>query len=357
MARMKEKMETEEGQAIYCKRGPVAEFPNAWFKAKFNFRQTLPASKLMMLAGPSSPTTWPSGRVCVGDLDLQRNFNHYIYIRSQYLIIEDRSCGERGTAPEKHCRAAIELQLVETGTGGMFPPLLLSPFFRLVGYGMSPLAPACRSEICLKRKNSHLLTVSTRVENWMQALRTDLKDGYIARYHDGEFRIVADGFGFTNEIRFDAKEEHLYVVETTGGCITRLRIDDAGDLSDREVFGPTSLGKGAWPDGIAFDSYGNLWGTMVYSDKLFVLTPEGDLRILLDEGDSEKVDALERQFFLTRYLRRFCSRPAQALRHGWRALHSAARICVRRILVRSKASVFPIFGLPVAGLPMVHWND
>ena len=44
-------------------------------------------------------------------------------------------------------------------------------------------------------------------------------------------------------------------------------------LADREIFGPVSLGKGAWPDGIAFDSLGNLWGTMVYSDKLFVLTP------------------------------------------------------------------------------------
>ena len=119
----------------------------------------------------------------------------------------------------------------------------------------------------------------------MHALRTDLADGYIARYDDGAFRIVADGFRFTNEIRFDAREEFLYVVETTGGCISRLRVDADGNLSGREVFGPSSLGKGAWPDGIAFDSAGNLWGTMVYSDKLFVLTPEGDLKILLDEGD------------------------------------------------------------------------
>ena len=128
------------------------------------------------------------------------------------------------------------------------------------------------------------ITISTRVKNWMHALRTDLADGYLARYEDGQFRIVADGFRFTNEIRFDAKEEFLYVVETTGGCITRLRIDDRGEPAEREVFGPSSLGKGAWPDGIAFDSYGNLWGTLVYSDKLFVLTPQGDLRVLLDEG-------------------------------------------------------------------------
>ena len=117
------------------------------------------------------------------------------------------------------------------------------------------------------------VTVSTKIKNWMHALRTDLPDGYIVLYESGTFRVVAEGFHFTNEIRFDAKEEYLYVVETTGGCVSRLRVDDKGNLSNREVFGPASLGKGAWPDGIAFDSFGNLWGTMVYSDKLFVLTP------------------------------------------------------------------------------------
>ena len=77
----------------------------------------------------------------------------------------------------------------------------------------------------------------------------------------------------------DAKEEYLYVVETTGGCISRMRVHEDGSLGDREIFGPSSLGKGAWPDGIAFDSYGNLWGTCVYSDKLWAITPQGDLRI------------------------------------------------------------------------------
>src|SRR5580692_3617064 len=68
------------------------------------------------------------------------------------------------------------------------------------------------------------ITVSTKIKNWMHALRTDLPDGYVARYIDGKFRIVADGFHFTNEIRMDAREEFMYVVETTGGCISRLRV-------------------------------------------------------------------------------------------------------------------------------------
>ena len=34
------------------------------------------------------------------------------------------------------------------------------------------------------------------------------------------------------------------------------------------------------------------WGTCVYSDKLFVLTPNGDMITLLDEGDPAKVEAI-----------------------------------------------------------------
>src|SRR5437588_8065294 len=68
------------------------------------------------------------------------------------------------------------------------------------------------------------ITVSTRIKNWMHALKSDLPDGYIARYIDGTFRIVATGFHFTNEIRMDAKEEYMYVAETTGGCISRMRV-------------------------------------------------------------------------------------------------------------------------------------
>ena len=87
------------------------------------------------------------------------------------------------------------------------------------------------------------ITISTKIKNWMHALRPDLPDGYIARYIDGKFRIVAEGFHFTNEIRMDAREEFLYVAETTGGCISRLRVDDDGSLGEREIFGPSQPGE------------------------------------------------------------------------------------------------------------------
>jgi sugar lactone lactonase YvrE len=201
------------------------------------------------------------------------------------------------------------------------------------------------------------VTVSTRIKNWMHALRTDLADGYLARYEDGAFRIVADGFHFTNEIRFDAREEFLYVVETTGGCITRLRIDAQGKVKEREIFGPRSLGKGAWPDGIAFDSYGNLWGTLVYSDKLFVLTPQGDLKVLLDEGDPEKVDALERQFLAGQVTRDVLFATGRGIA-PWMASVTFGGPDLRTVYIGSlKGSRIPYFQAPVAGLPMIHWAD
>jgi gluconolactonase len=201
------------------------------------------------------------------------------------------------------------------------------------------------------------ITVSTRVRNWMHALRTDLPDGYIARYDRGAFRIVADGFRFTNEIRFDAREEFLYVVETTGGCVSRVRVGIDGSLSGREVFGPTTLGTGAWPDGIAFDMAGNLWGTMVYSDKLFVLTPEGDLKVVLDEGDPAKVAALERQFFDNQVTEDVLFATGQGIA-PWMASVTFGGPDLRTIYIGSlKGKRIPCFRSPVPGLPMVHWKS
>lgn len=201
------------------------------------------------------------------------------------------------------------------------------------------------------------ITISTKIKNWMHALRRDLPDGYIARYIDGKFRIVAEGFHFTNEIRMDAKEEYLYVAETTGGCISRLRVHSDGTLGAREVFGPSSLGKGAWPDGIAFDSYGNLWGTMVYSDKLFALTPQGDLKVFLDEGDPQKVEALEQAFFQNAVNEKVLFATGRGIA-PWMASVTFGGADLQTLYIGSlKGSRIPYFRAPVPGLPMVHWND
>lgn len=203
------------------------------------------------------------------------------------------------------------------------------------------------------RKDRIWITVSTRIRNWMRAISPDVADGYVALVDEHGVRVVADGFRFTNEIRFDADEEYLYVVETAGRRITRLRVADDGAVAEREVFGPTDLG--GLPDGIAFDALGNLWGTLVMTDQLFVLTPEGDMRVVLDDGDPEASRALLDAF------ERDAVTPEIMLAAGgtlapWFASLTFGGPDLRTVYVGSlRGKRIPAFRAPVAGLPMVHW--
>lgn len=205
-------------------------------------------------------------------------------------------------------------------------------------------------------RNRVWLTVSTRIKNWMKAVSPNIADGYVALADEKGLRIVADGFRFTNEIRLDAAEEHLYIVETCGQCISRMRVHPDGTLTDREVYGPTKLGRFGFPDGIAFDAFGNLWGTLVMVDQVFVITPDGDFHVVLDDTNEATATALEHAFREDR------ATPEDMLAAGgtiapWFASVTFGGPDLKTVYVGSlRGSRIPYFRSPVAGLPMVHWT-
>ncbi|MEE0418838.1 MAG: SMP-30/gluconolactonase/LRE family protein [Lachnospiraceae bacterium] len=205
-------------------------------------------------------------------------------------------------------------------------------------------------------KNRIWITVTTMKKNWLDALDPDLADGYLARYDERGVHIVADGLRFTNEVRFDAKEEYLYVVETTGGRILKFACDENGDLHDRQVFGPIHMGRGAYPDGIAFDEYGNLWGTCVYSDKIWVIDPDGEYRVLLDEGDPAKVKALDEAFCNKCVTNEILFETGRGIAPWMASLTFGGRDRKNVYIGSLRATTIPYFESPVPGLPMVHWK-
>ena len=200
------------------------------------------------------------------------------------------------------------------------------------------------------------LTISTRTRNWMRAMSPNVRDGSIALYDGGRLRIVADGFAFTNEIRLDATEEWLYVAETCACRVTRLRVQPDGSLTDREIFGPSD--HGAFIDGIAFDAHGNLWGTHVMLDRVFAITPEGELRILLDDDRGSTAGKALMEAFA-----RDEATPELMLACGgtiapWFASITFGGADLRTAHIGSlRGSRIPSFRSPVAGLPMAHWHD
>ena len=205
-------------------------------------------------------------------------------------------------------------------------------------------------------QNRIWLTVSTRIKNWMKAVSPNISDGYIALADGKGLRIVADGFKFTNEIRLDAKEEYLYIVETCGQHISRMRVQPDGSLTDREVYGPSKLGNYGFPDGIAFDAHGNLWGTLVMVDQVFTITPEGDFHVILDDTNEQAALALEKAFVEDR------ATPDDMLAAGgtiapWFASVTFGGPDLKTVYIGSlRGTRIPYFRSPVAGLPMVHWK-
>lgn len=199
------------------------------------------------------------------------------------------------------------------------------------------------------------ITVSTKINPWSNAITPALADGYIILIDEKGPRIVADGIHFANEIRFDAREEWLYVVETTAKCVSRFRVLSDGSLTDREIYGPSSLGHGL-PDGIAFDDYGNLWTTMVFADRLVAITPQGDALELLSLGDPVATATFEAAFATGEDVPMEIMLACGGTICNWLASVTFGGPDLKTAYLGSlRSSSIPYFRSPVSGLAMVHW--
>ncbi len=203
-------------------------------------------------------------------------------------------------------------------------------------------------------KNRIWLTVNTRVNPWTEQLHTKASDGYVALIDEMGMRIVADGFCGTNEIRLDPKEEWLYVVESTAWRISRLRVQSDGSLTNREIYGPNQLD--GFPDGLAFDAFGNLWITLIFTDQLVALTPNGEVLMLLDDSDPATKARLLADFHAG-----VLSPTTMAATHGsiapWLASLTFGGPDLRTVYLGSlRGTTIPYFRSPVAGQPMIHWR-
>lgn len=100
---------------------------------------------------------------------------------------------------------------------------------------------------------------------------------------DGTRRIVADGLFFANGLALDAAEEYVYVAETMTCRVLRFRILPDNSLGPAEPYGPDHFGLNGFPDGIAFDSAGNLWTTFPVWNAIGLITAEGNFLKVLED--------------------------------------------------------------------------
>jgi gluconolactonase len=198
-------------------------------------------------------------------------------------------------------------------------------------------------------------TVTTRQVPWTRSINERSADGYVGLIDEHGIRIVADGFVGTNEIRLDAAEQWLYVVETNARRVSRLRVQNDGSLTSREVYGPTDLG--GFPDGFAFDAYGNLWITLILNEKLIALTPDGEVQTLLDDGNPEAIARYEAHYqagTTTPELMGACRGTIAPMM----ASITFGGPDLRTVYLGSLGGTsLASFRSPVPGLPLAHWSQ
>ncbi|MEM7033634.1 MAG: SMP-30/gluconolactonase/LRE family protein [Chloroflexota bacterium] len=199
------------------------------------------------------------------------------------------------------------------------------------------------------------VSIFTREKPHYKSTVNPRPDGYLICIDQDGPNVVADGILGANEVRLDAEEKYVYVAETMACRIIRFPILADGTLGKREVYGPDTLGQGAFVDGFAFDSAGNLWVVTVTRNGLGVITPNGDYHIVFEDVQEMAVDAVVsgvKNGTLTVDMSRACVGSTlqfpSSIAFGGPDLKTA-------YLGSLGMSSIATFQAPIAGLPLRHW--
>ena len=138
-----------------------------------------------------------------------------------------------------------------------------------------------------------------------EALAAGDDDGFLFRIEtDGSLTMLATEVEFPNGITLDPREENAYVCSTTGCHVLRFPIHADGTLGESEVYGP-QLGKSVdlaaamqlvspeqrrdlgLTDGCGFDQEGNLWVTLLMSNRVVAITPQFEVVTMIEDLEGE----------------------------------------------------------------------
>lgn len=198
------------------------------------------------------------------------------------------------------------------------------------------------------------VTVSTTLVPRSLAYRRDVANGFVAVIENGQMRVVVENLAYTNEIRTDYSAGWLYIAETMGQRISRIRLDENG------VSGPVipfaQMPKGAFPDGLEFDQNGGLLVACIISSEVIHIAPDGTQSTLFGERMPAWVDEVENAFdrgVLNRP--HLDTSPTQTLRNISSLAFAGAD---RKQMVLGNILDAHLLSVPaqISGREPVHWN-
>lgn len=197
-------------------------------------------------------------------------------------------------------------------------------------------------------------TVSSTCSPRDLAYRRDVKNGYIGVIDERGMRIVVEGLHYTNEIRPDLSGGWLYISETFGQKVSRVRLDEVGVHGNPETF--AELPRGAFVDGIEFDSEGSLFCACIVSNELIRITPDGSWSIVARERDEDWVNEVETALDAGAMGRKHFDTAPTSVFRNIASIAFAGEHLDNLILGNLLGDALPALSIGVTGRIPLHWN-
>jgi sugar lactone lactonase YvrE len=190
-----------------------------------------------------------------------------------------------------------------------------------------------------------------------RAFHRDVADGFVILMDDSGARIVADGLGYSNEVKVDPGGRYLYANETMARRLSRYPIAQAGvqaGLGPRETV--VEYLDGVIPDGFEFDAEGGVWCASVMSNRLVRVERDGTQQLLLEDCDPPAIAEGMRHWRAGSFTREHMNAGAS------RTLRNIASVAFGGADLKTVylGSLFGdglfTFRSPIPGAPPPHWN-
>ena len=190
-----------------------------------------------------------------------------------------------------------------------------------------------------------------------EALNPHTKDGSILCW-DGIHppRTMISGLMHPNQIAVSTDGREMYVPQTTARNVLRFSISASGQLTNGTVFGPGD--HGALVDGVALDADGWLWGTHPGADRVFRISPDGDMHTVFEDSSCRDSGKALYDAFMEDRLDESHINAAGGTIAPLTTSIAFAGPDLDRVLVGSLGGErVAYFHSPVAGQMPVHWRD
>lgn len=166
---------------------------------------------------------------------------------------------------------------------GSCSPLLL----KIDGHDVPPV-----NFVHLDEEGRVWISVSTWRVPRDRAMHREVADGFVilmdAVDRPETARIVADGLGYTNEVKVDPSGRWLYANETMARRLSRFALTGGG-LGHRQTV--VDYIDGVIPDGFEFDEDGGVWCASVMSNRLVRVGPDTRQQVVLEDCDPAEIAA------------------------------------------------------------------